>query len=127
MGVVESSKGMLKPVSDNLINETQIVCRLAMATLGNRSAVNWHHYAGSYDAIRDAIEKSIPGFENYNVRVRRKGGFYLPNAASDGRFITRTEEHTSELQSLQRISYADFSFKKKRRTIHPTHLNTPTP
>src|SRR3546814_6685411 len=54
MGVVESSKGMLKPVSDNLINETQIVCRLAMATLGNRSAVNWHHYAGSYDAIRDA-------------------------------------------------------------------------
>src|SRR3546814_4989141 len=89
MGVVESSKGMLKPVSDNLINETQIVCRLAMATLGNRSAVNWHHYAGSYDAIRDAIEKSIPGFEHYNVRVRRKVVFYLPNAPIDGRFNTK--------------------------------------
>ncbi|SKA30246.1 oxidoreductase alpha (molybdopterin) subunit [Chitinophaga eiseniae] len=83
MGVVQSSKGVLQPVSDNLLNETQIVCRMAMATLGNRSAVNWQRYHDSYDAVRDDIEKCIPGFENYNVRVRRKGGFYLPNAARD--------------------------------------------
>ena len=36
MGVVQDSKGMLDAVSDNLINETQIVCRMAMATLGER-------------------------------------------------------------------------------------------
>src|SRR3546814_2014823 len=29
------------------------------------------------------------------------------------RFITRSEEHTSELQSLMRISYAVFCLKKK--------------
>src|SRR3546814_6411721 len=28
--------------------------------------------------------------------------------------ITRSEEHTSELQSLMRISYADFCLKKKK-------------
>ncbi len=89
MGVVQSSKGMLKPVSDHLINETQIVCHMAMATLGSRSVINWQRYAGSYDAIRDDIEKCIPGFENYNVRVRHKDGFYLPNAARDGQFITK--------------------------------------
>lgn len=83
MGVVESSKGMLTPVSDNLINETQIVCRMAMATLGSRSVVNWQRYHDSYDAVRDDIEKCIPGFENYNERVRIKKGFYLPNAARD--------------------------------------------
>jgi molybdopterin-dependent oxidoreductase alpha subunit len=83
MGVVESSKGMLKPVSDNLINETQIVCRMAMATLGSRSVVNWQRFHDSYDAVRDDIEKCIPGFENYNERVRIKKGFYLPNAARD--------------------------------------------
>src|SRR3546814_6640588 len=33
-----------------------------------------------------------------------------------GRSVTRSEEHTSELQSLLRISYAVFCFKKK--TIH---------
>ena len=61
MGVVESSKGMLKPVSDDLINEMQIVCRMAMATLGNRSVVNWQQYHDSYDAVRDSIEKCISG------------------------------------------------------------------
>ncbi|CAC9974647.1 FdhF/YdeP family oxidoreductase [Flavobacterium panici] len=89
MGVVQSSKGMLKPVSDNLINETQIVCKLAMATLGNKSVVDWQRYHDSYDDVRDAIEKCIPGFENYNEKVRQKGGFHLPNAARDGKFITK--------------------------------------
>lgn len=83
MGVVQSSKGMLDAVSDNLINETQIVCRMAMATLGSRSVVNWQRFHDSYDAVRDDIEQCIPGFTDYNVRVRQKGGFYLPNAARD--------------------------------------------
>lgn len=83
MGVVQSSKGMLDAVSDNLINETQIVCRMAMATLGDRSVVNWQRFHDSYDAVRDDIEQCIPGFTNYNIRVRQKGGFYLPNAARD--------------------------------------------
>ncbi|MCF3110651.1 FdhF/YdeP family oxidoreductase [Niabella sp. CC-SYL272] len=83
MGVVQHSKGILEPVSDNLVNETQIVCRMAMATLGSRSVVNWQRYHDSYDAVRDDIEQCIPGFKDYNRRVREKGGFYLPNAARD--------------------------------------------
>src|SRR3546814_2241628 len=36
----------------------------------------------------------------------------------------RSEEHTSELQSLMRISYAVFCLKKKKvRTKSATHLN----
>src|SRR3546814_10314124 len=31
---------------------------------------------------------------------------------------TRSEEHTSELQSLMRISYAVFCLKKKKQTTH---------
>lgn len=89
MGVVQDSKGILTPVSEHLINETQIVCRMAMATLGTKSVVNWTKYHNDYDAVRDAIEKCIPGFENYNERVRQKGGFYLPNAAREGKFITK--------------------------------------
>ena len=89
MGVVQSSKGMLKPISDKLVNETQIVCRMAIATLGRRSVIDWQRYANSYDAVRDDIEKCIPGFENYNLRVRHKEGFYLPNAAREGNFITK--------------------------------------
>src|SRR3546814_10920738 len=35
---------------------------------------------------------------------------------------TRTEEHTSELQSLMRISYADFCLKKKITIKIPIHI-----
>src|SRR3546814_3912592 len=35
-------------------------------------------------------------------------------------FIDRSEEHTSELQSLMRISYAVFCLKKKKTESHNT-------
>src|SRR3546814_6355293 len=35
---------------------------------------------------------------------------------TDGQLGDRSEEHTSELQSLMRISYAVFCLKKKKRT-----------
>src|SRR3546814_5013793 len=43
--------------------------------------------------------------------------------------IARSEEHTSELQSLMRISYAVFCLKKKNRQtiIQTPRLTTPTP
>lgn len=88
MGVVQMSQGMLTPVSKQLMNENQIVCNLAKATLGNRSVIDWDKYAKSYDAVRDAIAKVIPGCEDYNQKVRLPGGFYLPNAAREGKFIT---------------------------------------
>src|SRR3546814_3636801 len=42
---------------------------------------------------------------------------------STANLILRSEEHTSELQSLMRISYAVFCLKKK--TVH-THTTKPT-
>src|SRR3546814_6928887 len=36
---------------------------------------------------------------------------------------TRSEEHTSELQSLMRISYAVFCLKKKKTTLNKRHQN----
>src|SRR3546814_8220466 len=37
----------------------------------------------------------------------------------------RSEEHTSELQSLMRISYAVFCLKKKKKYNHNNKNNTP--
>lgn len=88
MGVIQMSKGNLKPISANLLSEPVIVCRIAKATLGSRSKVNWNLYEENYDYIRNDIELVIPGFENYNERVRHLGGFYLPNGARSGKFNT---------------------------------------
>lgn len=88
MGVVQMSKGILEPVSAELLNETRIVCELAKATLVDRTVINWDRFGNSYDAVRDDIGKVIPGFENYNQRVRLPGGFYLPNPPREGKFET---------------------------------------
>ena len=91
MGVVQSSQGILEPVSEHLLSEPSIVCHLAKATLGTRhggTRTPWDQYLKEYDAIRNDIEKTIPGFEQYNLRVREKGGFYLPNPNREGRFAT---------------------------------------
>ncbi|QJD98195.1 FdhF/YdeP family oxidoreductase [Mucilaginibacter robiniae] len=88
MGVVQQSKGVLQPVSDHLMSESLIVCNLAKKVLADRTVVNWDLYASHYDHVRDVIEKVIPGFEEYNKKVRIPGGFYLPNAPRHGDFET---------------------------------------
>src|SRR3546814_4563211 len=46
--------------------------------------------------------------------------------SNNPRYIERSEEHTSELQSLMRISYAVFCLKKKTKTYHHTPPYPPT-
>src|SRR3546814_5839160 len=46
-----------------------------------------------------------------------KWGGGAPKIGSRSKFPTRSEEHTSELQSLMRISYAVFCLKKKQKRI----------
>jgi molybdopterin-dependent oxidoreductase alpha subunit len=90
MGVVQTSRGSLDPASPHLLSEVAIVARLAAATLGSVFAVPWSDLAADYDRIRDRIARVIPGFENYNERVRKPGGFYLPNGPREGAFPTPT-------------------------------------
>ncbi|MFT7442078.1 MAG: molybdopterin-dependent oxidoreductase alpha subunit [Maribacter sp.] len=85
MGIVHKSRGHLEPCFEKLLSETAIVANLANITLKN-SNTNWIRLTANYDLIRDKIEATIPGFENYNKRVRIKGGFYLPNNARENNF-----------------------------------------
>src|SRR3546814_6065360 len=65
--------------------------------------------AGRADEHRIALERS-PGVEH---RVLRRAG-RPDQVRDDGGRARRSEEHTSELQSLMRISYAVFCLKKKK-------------
>jgi molybdopterin-dependent oxidoreductase alpha subunit len=87
-GVVQMSKGILSPCSENVLSEPAIITHLAEATLGGRSKVDWASMRANYDNIRFAIQETVPGFENYNERVREPGGFYLPNGARLREFNT---------------------------------------
>src|SRR3546814_3517756 len=48
-------------------------------------------------------------------RIERSRRAALPSTRQGSRRASRSEEHTSELQSLMRISYAVFCLKKKKQ------------
>jgi molybdopterin-dependent oxidoreductase alpha subunit len=89
MGLVHASQGPLPPASQQLLSEPALVARLARACLP-ASAVPWEALAEDYDRIREHIAAVIPGFSDFNARIRRPGGFALPNPAREGRFATAT-------------------------------------
>ncbi|MEU4466132.1 FdhF/YdeP family oxidoreductase [Streptomyces sp. NPDC024017] len=92
MGMVHLSRGRLAPASDTLLSEVAIICRMADAALDSGGPqVPWADFEADYDRIRDRIARVVPGFEDFNARVRRPGGFALPHPPRDDRrFPTRT-------------------------------------
>ncbi len=96
MGVVHASRGTLKAGSEFLKSEVDIICTLAHAVFKDNpqksSLVNWLQLTENYDLIRNHISNIIPGFDNFNTRVRVPGGFYLPNSPRDHRTFDNPEE-----------------------------------
>ncbi len=81
MGIVSKSEGLLAPPSDHLLSEPVIVARMATATLGSRSTVDWSALVWDYDRIRDRIARVIPDSEDFNARSGPAGRLCLfPNA-----------------------------------------------
>ena len=90
----------------DLHSEVQIICNIGERAFGDAF---WRPMMDNYDVIRDHIANVIPGFENYNERLKRPGGFMLPHAArerifntSDGKAqLTINETDTIELEGDQ--------------------------
>ncbi|MCX4582898.1 FdhF/YdeP family oxidoreductase [Streptomyces sp. NBC_01481] len=91
MGMVHASRGNLTPASPLLLSEPAIVTRLARAVLGPSSTTPWEDFEKDYGTIRDRIARVVPGFEDFNAKIARPGGFALPHAPRDERrFPTAT-------------------------------------
>jgi len=90
MAVVQMSRGKMAPASEHLRSECAIVAGIAKGTLGTRSKVDWDELVADYGRVRERIERVIPGFESYNERARKPGGFHLPNPIRQRTFATAT-------------------------------------
>lgn len=90
--VVHSSRGVLRPASPYLRSEPAIIAGIARATLQKRTTVDWESLMDNYDRVREHIEHVVPGFTQYNARVRQPGGFYLPNEPYQGKFGTPSKK-----------------------------------
>ncbi len=105
MGVIQRSKGNLTPPADTAWSEPAVVARLAAATLAGRTKLNWEALVANYDEIRELIEKTIPGFDQYNARVRQDGGFYLPNGPRQGTYATHNLKANFSVCPLELITF----------------------
>ncbi|MFB7309151.1 FdhF/YdeP family oxidoreductase [Streptomyces sp. NPDC056192] len=90
MSMVHASRGNLTPASPHLLSEPAIVARLARAVLGPESTTDWEEFEKDYATIRDRISRVVPGFENFNARAARPGGFTLPHPPRDSRRFPTT-------------------------------------
>jgi molybdopterin-dependent oxidoreductase alpha subunit len=77
MSNVTASRGVLDPPSEHLLTETEIVCRMAMATLPD-SKVDWASYIDDYSLIRDKIAAVYPAiYADFSERIKAPTGFHL--------------------------------------------------
>ncbi|WP_299551163.1 FdhF/YdeP family oxidoreductase [Seonamhaeicola sp.] len=100
MGVVSSTKGILEPCSDKIISEVAVVCGIAHATLKGRSKIDWLAYKDDYSLVRDDIEEVVDGFDDFNTRLKKPSGFYLPNGARIRQFKTKTGKANFTINKL---------------------------
>lgn len=124
MGVVHSSQGIFAPIADTLLSEPKIVAELAKAALGTNSKIDWDHMVSNYDHIRSAIEATIPGFDNYNVRVREPGGFYLPNGSRIGEFNTSNKKANFTVNEVPENKLRDGQFYMITNRSHDQYNTT---
>src|SRR3546814_7668649 len=97
------------------------VCSSDLAGLSPGRAEGRGHAAAGARAHRDAAGR---GGSADGAPRRRRVSVRRP-ALPDQRQCRRSEEHTSELQSLMRISYAVFCLKKKTKHVN-RHRNKAT-
>src|SRR3546814_10627566 len=100
MGPKERRSTVLSPMEEVAIVALRVQARLPL------------------DDVFIALKDVIPHLPS------RNSGNQSPRSLTSSLTITRrSEEHTSELQSLMRISYAVFCLKKKIKTTHEQHMN----
>lgn len=77
MSNVTASRGVLEPVSAEVLPEVEIVCRMALATLPD-SRVDWAGCMHDYAPIRELIAAVYPEiYTGFNERIQQPHGFHL--------------------------------------------------
>src|SRR3546814_8795530 len=94
--------------------------RVRYAETDQMGYVYYGNYAAFYEVGRVELFRCL----GFSYKALEDSGVMMPVLELHCRFLKpsrydeeRSEEHTSELQSLMRISYAVFCLKKKKSTL----------
>ena len=84
-GKVRQSKGLLKPASEHIKSEPEIIGMMANTYFNGNHSLPWAELAHDYEAIRELIDKTVKGFQDTSKRSKGHG-YYLPNNARERDF-----------------------------------------
>src|SRR3546814_2401860 len=82
--------------------------------------VGWNSEAGRVSGRIIKVHTRDFDYKGHTHRASADEPQYEIRSDKTDHVAARSEEHTSELQSLMRISYAVFCLKKKKKTEQPT-------
>src|SRR3546814_2903329 len=100
--------------SDSTMPTTSQIERCSQKAKPARSAMS----SSAGTACRTSIRPSMRNPRTLEMKLKNQAAWVIRKSTKS--LIQRSEEHTSELQSLMRISYAVFCLKKKQQT--QTHI-----
>lgn len=124
MGVVHRTKGSIAPASAHLKSEVSIVCGIARLLIGETAALQWSMWEHDYDKIREQIEAVIPGFDDFNRRVRNPQGFLLPNGARERQFNTPNAKANFSVNELPPVDPQEARFVMMTIRSHDQYNTT---
>src|SRR3546814_1410379 len=102
--------------TDTLFPYTTLFRSPMALTLGRKRLVRWAELC--FQVPSASLNDFCPAATFSEAILAWKPARAARSIGFDPSFPVRSEEHTSELQSLMRISYAVFCLKKKKTTNH---------
>jgi len=82
MGQVRQSRGLLKPASNTIKSEPEMIAEIANNFFDGKHSMNWKAMGENYERIREKIDQVVKGYSE--TEKRSKGaGYYLPNNVRD--------------------------------------------
>ena len=123
MSMVHASQGQNSPASKSLLSEPKIVVEIALATFSN-SKTPWKQMGEDYNLIREKISQTIPGFQNFNERILKPGGFYLGNSAARREWYTKSRKPNFMTAPLPNLKLAPNQFCLRTIRSHDQYNTT---
>src|SRR3546814_10597754 len=105
-----SSMDVVEPITLTIARVTQE----ADKTKKTKDTFNTAYFAEKFIRPGEKLKPMILNATNSKTMAKLTGSPYIEDWG-DTRITVRSEEHTSELQSLMRLSYAVFCLKKKNK------------
>ncbi|MFT5682539.1 MAG: molybdopterin-dependent oxidoreductase alpha subunit [Myxococcota bacterium] len=124
MSIVSRSQGKAIPASRMLRSEPAIVAGMAAAVLGEREGLDWKGWIADYDRIRTLIQDVIPGFDDYNRRVRGDSGFLLPGGPRQRKWNTESGRAAFTVHDIPRIPLAEGQYLMATVRSHDQYNTT---